>query len=514
MNPPTLRYYQPEKAERKGLLDTDICIYGATAGGISAALQAHRSGKKVVLLEPEGHVGGMTASGLSLTDSGIKDSIGGLARDFYRECGEHYGAEEEWKFEPHVATGVFLGWLREAGIEVHFHQYLAHAVKEEGMLTEIVLESGLRVRARMFLDCTYEGDLMAAAGVSYAVGRESNDLHGETYNGVQIAKNHQFNLRVDPYVIPGDPSSGLLPGIEAGSLADEGTGDHRVQAYNFRLCLTRNPQNRIPFAQPEGYDEREYELLARYYEAGWKDELRKFDPIRGEKVDMNNYGGISSDFIGRNFAWPEATYAEREVMFQEHVRYQQGLLWFRANDARVPRQTREAVARWGLAADEFTETGGWPPRLYVREARRMKSDLVMTDRHCFGHDIVDDPIGMASYTLDSHNCRRFVQDGCVLNEGNVEVRVSPFPIGWRSIRPRREEVGNLLVPVCLSASHIAFGSIRMEPVFMILGQSAAIAACLALDSRCAVQELPYPAIREELLRHGQVLECLALQQVG
>jgi hypothetical protein len=304
----------------------------------------------------------------------------------------------------------------------------------------------------------------------------------------------------------GDPASGLLPGIEAAPAEPPGTGDHRVQAYNFRLCLTRTPANRIPFERPVGYDRREYELLARYLAAGWDEVFRKFDPIRGEKVDMNNHGGLSSDFIGRNYAYPEAGYAERERIFQAHVTYQQGYMWFMANDPAVPPAIRERWAEWGLAADEFAATGGWPHQLYVREARRMVSDYVMTEHNCRGTTVAPDVIGLAAYTMDSHNCRRFVRDGRVWNEGDVQVAgFPPYPISYRAIVPRRGECENLLVPVCLSSSHIAYGSIRMEPVFMILGQSAAAAATLAIAAGCAVQDVPYRELRDQLIRDGQVL---------
>lgn len=503
-----LSYYQPHRADITGLLKTDICIYGATAGGIAAAIQASDMGKKVVLLEPSGHLGGMTSSGLSYTDAGKKEIIGGLASEFYRRCGEHYGQEEEWRFEPKIAKRVFSDWLQEKGIQVHFFQYLQEAIMsteaQSRAIREIVLESGLRVQADIFIDTTYEGDLMAAAGVSFTVGREGNSTYGETYNGAYVGNSHHFELPVDPYLIPGDQTSGLLPGVTTEPIV-EGEGDHCVQAYNFRLILTQEDTNRIPFEKPAGYDEREYELLARYYAAGWKDRLLKFDPIKGAKVDMNNSGAVSTDFIGRNFAWPEATYEQREILFQEHVCYQKGLLWFRGNDPRVPESVRSKINTWGLAADEFPETGGWPPQLYIREGRRMKGDVVMTEHHCFQRDAVEDPVGMASYTLDSHNCRRLVKDGVVINEGNVEVAVTPFSISWRSIIPKIEEVTNLLVPTCLSASHTAYGSIRMEPVFMILAQSAATAAAFAIDEKCPIQKVPYSTLRERLLFDGQIL---------
>ncbi len=508
MSHPNLYYYRPGTAPTDArTIDADLCVYGATAAGVAAAVAATRLGRTAVLIEHGGAMGGMTAGGLSMTDIGNKRAIGGLSREFYRRCGAHYGVAEEWRFEPRVAGSVLADLLAEAGVPVYTRQPLGAVTLEGRRITSIATEGGVVVRARVFLDTSYEGDLLARAGVSYTVGRESNLLYGETLNGVQVRPTHQFDLPVDPYVTPGDPASGLLPGIEAAPVEPPGTGDHRVQAYTFRLCLTRTPANRIPFERPAGYDRREYELLARYLAAGWDEVFRKFDPIRGDKVDMNNHGGLSSDFIGRNYAYPEASYAERERIFQAHVTYQQGYMWFMANDLAVPSAIRERWAEWGLAADEFAATGGWPHQLYVREARRMISDDVMTEQNCRGTTVAPDVIGLAAYTMDSHNCRRFVRDGQVWNEGDVQVAgFPPYPISYRAIVPRRGQCENLLVPVCLSSSHIAYGSIRMEPVFMILGQSAAAAANLAIAEGCAVQDVPYSQLRDQLIRDGQVLD--------
>jgi hypothetical protein len=502
---PNLFYYRPAAPETDGTHDVDLCVYGGTSAGLAAAVAARRLDLSAVVLEPSGHVGGMTAGGLSMTDIGNKRAIGGLSREFYRRCGTRYGAEEEWCFEPRVAAEVFRELLAEAGVPVFTRQFLAGVELEGGRITRITLEGGRSVRARVFVDATYEGDLMAHAGVSYTVGRESNAQYGETLNGAQVRPTHQFDFPVDPYVTPGDPASGLLPGIEPGEVLP-GSGDHRVQAYNFRLCLTQKEGNRIPFERPEGYEPREYELLARYLAAGWSEAFRKFDPIRGDKVDMNNHGAVSSDFIGRNFAYPEAGYAERERIFQQHVTYQQGFMWFMANDPAVPPAIRERWASWGLAADEFADTGGWPHQLYVREARRMVGDAVMTEHNCRGDTLAEEVVGLAAYTMDSHNCRRFVQNGQARNEGDVQVAgFPPYPIGYRAIVPRRGECENLLVPVCLSSTHIAYGSIRMEPVFMILGQSAAAAASLAIHRQVSVQDVPYAELRPLLERAGQVL---------
>jgi hypothetical protein len=505
-----LCYYSPSLAtsEPGGTLDADFCIYGASAGGVTAAVQAARLGYRVVLLEPGPRVGGMTASGLGYTDIGNKRAIGGLARDFYRALGKAYGVEEVWTFEPHVARRVFETWLRDAGVIVRRYQYLAAVEKVDGRLIALTTECGLTVRARLFIDATYEGDLLAAAGVSHCVGREDNAVYGETLNGAQISRAHQFVGAIDPYVVAGNSKSGLLPGIEPGQPVT-GAGDARVQAYCFRMCLTDDPSNRIPFEQPANYDRRWYELLARQLSAGWREVFKKFDRLRvGTKTDTNNHGPVSTDFIGQNYAWPRGTYVEREVIFQAHVTYQKGLHWFLANDPAVPAEVRTAYARWGLSRDEFTESGGWPHQLYVREARRMISDYVMTEHDCRGQRKVADAVGLAAYTMDSHNCRRFVDaEGHVRNEGDVQVHgFPPYPISYRSIIPRKDECKNLLVPVCLSASHIAYGSIRMEPVFMSLGQSAAIAGHLALKNNASVQTVLYSALAVSLHAAGVVLE--------
>jgi hypothetical protein len=360
----------------------------------------------------------------------------------------------------------------------------------------------------MFIDASYEGDLMARAGVAYHVGRESNATYGETLNGVQLgSKKHQFKVPVDPYRVPGDPNSGLLLGIHAGGPGEQGQGDHRVQAYNFRLCMTDAPENRLPFPKPAGYDPLRYELLLRYLQASEFDVLGNNQMMPNRKTDTNNNGGFSSDNIGMNYDYPDGDYATRDKIFQEHVTYHQGLMWFISNDPRVPEKVRKEMSRWGLSADEFKATGGWPHQLYVREARRMKSDYVMTQANCQAATTAPDPVGLAAYGMDSHNTQRYVKDGYASNEGDVQVHgFSPYAIGYKSIVPKASECANLLVPVCLSASHIAYGSIRMEPVFMVLGQSAATAACQAIDQQASVQQVDMPKLRERLLADGQILE--------
>jgi hypothetical protein len=372
------------------------------------------------------------------------------------------------------------------------------------------MESGHNYHGKMFIDATYEGDLMAKAGVSYQVGREANRTYGETLNGVQTknAIHHQFVKRVDPYVRPGDPSSGLLPRVHAGPAGKDGEGDRRVQAYNFRVCATDRPMNRRPWPKPENYDDREYELLLRNFEAG--DQRLPWHPVLlpNRKTDSNNNFAFSTDDIGSNYAYPDGDYATREKIWQEHVHYQKGLLWTLANHPRVPEKARRHFQTWGLAKDEFVDTDNWPHQLYNREARRMVSDYVMTEHNCRGLRVATDSIGLAAYTMDSHHTQRYVSaDGFVRNEGDVQVGgFSPYPISYRALVPRQAECSNLLVPVCLSASHISYGSIRMEPVFMVLGQSAATAAALAVTDDVAVQEVSYPKLRERLIRDKQILD--------
>jgi hypothetical protein len=507
-----LYYYVPSAPNENPLtIEADLCIYGGTAAGIAAAVQARRMGLTAVIAEFSRKIGGISASGLGATDHGRKEAIGGLAKQFYRDLGTYYGTSNEdgcvWYFEPSAAQRIYKEWLEKAEVPVYCEQHLAAVDKKAGRIAQITMENGNVFRAKMFIDASYEGDLMAKAGVSYHVGRESNAVYGETRNGIQFgSRNHMFNAAVDPYVIPGKPDSGLLPCVMDADPGTPGQGDRSIQAYNFRICLTDNPENRVPIPLPPQYDPKRYELLARYVRAGIWDFRQKNTRMPNQKTDTNNYGAFSTDHIGANFGWPEGDYATRERIFQDHVNYTIGLLYFIANDESIPRGLRQERQQWGLAADEFTDTANWPHQLYVREARRMISDVVMTEKHCQHLETVTDTIGMASYTMDSHNCRRLVLEGFAVNEGNVEIPVpGPYPISYRSIVPKGDECVNLFVPVCLSASHIAYGSIRMEPVFMILGQSAATAAAMAIEAGVPVQEVPYPQLRERLIRDGQVL---------
>ena len=496
-------------------------------------------GKSVILIEPGRHLGGLSSGGLGATDIGNKGAIGGLSRGFYRRLGRHYAdpsawvqearpdgkrggtAEAEaWLFEPHVAERVFREWLAEAGVEVRLGRRLDRGpggvAKRAGRIDSIRTLPALGapgeaedVAGRMFVDATYEGDLLAAAGVTYRVGREAGAVHGESLNGVQSARAvaHQFTHDVDPWVVPGDPSSGLLPLIDPQPPGVDGEGDARVQAYCFRVCTTDVPANRGAWRKPEGYDERVYEILLRNFEAG--DVRVPWHPIflPNRKTDTNNNFAVSTDYLGGSHGYPEADDESRAAIVADHVRYQQGLLWTLANHPRVPEGVREEFRRLGPALDEFVDNDNWPTQLYVREARRMVSEVVMNQNHCQGRLVVDDPVGLGAYNMDSHHVRRLLDAaGRLRNEGDIQVGVSPYGISFRSIRPRKEEAENLLVPVCLSASHVAYGSIRMEPVFMVLGQSAATAAVMAIERGVAVQDLPYRDLRERLRADGQILE--------
>ena len=475
----------------------DICIYGGTSAGVIAAYSAKMMNKKVLLIEPQNRLGGLTSGGLGFTDIGNKQVVTGLSKDFYRRLGTHYGKLEQWIFEPKVADSIFNDYVKRADIDVLYKHRIIEANVIDGTIRDIILESSdgtkttKTVFAKMFIDCTYEGDLMAKAGVSYTIGREDNKLYNETYNGVQLMKGHQFPDGIDPYKIPGDSTSGLLWGIAPTTLSPEGTGDKLVQAYNYRICLTNNPTNKIEITKPDNYDPAKYELLLRLFDA--QPEKRKLNHyfiwsrMPNKKTDINNRGGFSTDMIGMNHNYPEASYKEREKIIKTHKDYTQGLLYFYKTDPRVPKELKDEIQEWGYPKDEYTENHHWSPQLYIRENRRMRGDYVMTQAHCEGHEIVDDGIGMAAYTMDSHNCQRIVikKDGkhFVKNEGNVEIGGGlPYPISYRSIIPKENECKNLLVPVCLSASHIAYGSIRMEPVFMVLAQSAAIAATEAIHT--------------------------------
>ncbi|MBO0949320.1 FAD-dependent oxidoreductase [Fibrella forsythiae] len=528
------------KKKQAALRQADVIIYGGTSAAVMAAVQVTKMGKSVIIVSPDKHLGGLSSGGLGFTDTGNKEVIGGLAREFYQRLYQHYQQDSSWNwqkrteygnkgqgtpavdgtsrtmwiFEPHAAEQVFEDLVREYKLTVYRNEWLdrsaAGVTKKAQAIQSIRTISGQMYQGKMFIDATYEGDLMAAAGVRYHVGREANSVYGETHNGVQVGvfqHGHHFKTNISPYKVAGDPASGLLPEIAADKPGVNGSGDHKIQAYCFRMCLSNHPDNRIPFSKPAGYDPARYELLARVFASGWRETFDKFDPIPNRKTDTNNHGPFSTDYIGKNYDYPEATYERRKQIIQDHELYQKGLMYFLQNDPRVPADVHAAMQQWGLPKDEFTDNGHWPHQLYIREARRMLGTFVMKEADALGKTNVPDPIGMGSYALDAHNAQRFVKpDGYVQDEGDIGVHPDkPYSIAYGSILPKETECSNLLVPVCVSSSHIAYGSIRMEPVFMILGQSAATAAVLSITKKVPPQRLPYTILSQALRNDKQRL---------
>ena len=523
--------------------DYDIVIYGGTAAAVTAAIQARQMDRSVVIVSPDKHLGGLSSGGLGYTDTGNKAVIGGLAREFYHRVWQHYNRPAAWNwekreafgnkgqgtpaidgenrtmwlFEPHVAEQVFDDLIREYKVPVLRDEWLdrQNGVRKDGAkIVSIRTISGKTFTGRIFIDATYEGDLMAAAGVQYHVGREGKSVYGEEWAGVQtgvLHHGHHFGVlkdKISPYVIPGDPKSGILARISPAAPGEYGAGDSKVQAYCFRMCLTDLATNRLPFPKPASYDPKQYELLLRIFDAGWRETFRKFDRIPNQKTDTNNHGPFSTDNIGMSYDYPEASYERRREIIREHEQYQKGWLWFIANDPRVPADVRTEFRKWGLAKDEFRDNGNWPHQIYVREARRMIGKYVMTEHELLKKRPTPESVGMGSYGIDSHNIQRYITpEGYVQNEGDIGVSTNgPYQISYGSLVPKRGQADNLIVPVAVSSSHIAFGSIRMEPVFMILGQSAGTAASLAIEGRIALQDVPYAKLEQRLRKDGQVLE--------
>jgi hypothetical protein len=521
----------------------DVIVYGGTSAAITAAIKVKELGHSVIVVSPDKHLGGLTSGGLGWTDTGNKAVIGGLSREFYHRVWQHYNGPTAWSqqtresygnkgqgnpaidgaqrtmwiFEPSAAEKVFEQWIKEKNITV-FRPALLDRERgvevENKRIKSIRTLDGVTFNGKMFIDATYEGDLMAAAGVSYHVGREANSQYGEQWNGIQVGilhHRHHFGVLkegISPYVVAGDPNSGVLPNVSSDPPGEYGQADHRVQAYCFRMCLTNQPANRIPFPKPDGYDPKQYEILRRVLVAGWRELFDKYDPIPNLKTDTNNHGPFSTDFIGMNYDYPNASFERRREIILAHRRYQQGLLYFMANDPGVPQEVREAMSKWGLAKDEFLDNEHWPHQIYVREARRMVGEFVMTEHELLKTKPVVDSVGMGSYTIDSHNVQRYITpEGFVQNEGDIGVSAKgPYPISMKALMPKEDEIENLVVPVCISSSHIAFGSIRMEPVFMILGESASTVASIAIQNNSSVQNVTYAELKPKLLAAGQVLE--------
>ncbi len=535
----------------------DVVVYGGTSGGVIAAVEAARLGKKTVLIEPGQRLGGMSSGGLGMTDNGSTETIGGMSREFYQRVYRFYQRPENWRFqkreeyltwlpkiwgvdgprmeeikaqflfEPRAAKAVYDDMVREAGVQVVFGERLDlknGVIKSAARIASIRMESGREFVAKVFVDASYEGDLMAKSGVKYIVGREPNSLYGETLNGSFPFTPAPFP-KISPYVVPGDPNSGLLPRVEPKPPAPKGSGDHRVQGYNFRVCLTDVQENRVPLTKPANYNPLDYELLARHIATmkNVKPGPRKhaavglrgnggdlginFELVPNRKTDSNNGSEFGSDVYGPSYGWPEADYAGRDRIFQEHKDYTLGLLWFLGHDERLPVEVRTEMQRWGLPKDEFADTGHFPHQLYVREARRMIGDYVLTEHDARGARVAEDSVAVGSYPLDSHGVTLYVDEKGVLHrERGFFVGIKPYPISYKTLRPRASECENLLAISCLSASHAAYGSVRMEPVFMMLGHAAGAAASIVIDQNVTVQNVPYTALRERLLAEKQILQ--------
>lgn len=514
----------------------DLCVYGETPAGITAAVQAARMGKQVVLLSTGGHVGGVMTAGLTATDINNYRAVGGIGREIFQRLYTYYldssawrnqGRDEffelskkrtfsgkndslrmQWVYESGVLENIFRQLLKESGVSVVYNQKIKRTngvVMEGAAIRKIITTKNKAFSARMFIDASYEGDLMACAGVSYIVGREPNSKYGETFNGIRLGAVLADDAHpVSPYVVPGNPASGLLPFIEPKVAGPDGSGDHRTQAYCYRLTLTDDPTNLVEIKQPKDYDPRWFELMARIIQARPDIPLKSiitFTPMPNRKTDTNHL-----DFVGASYDYPEGSYQQRARLNAMHRSYALGLLWFLGNDKRVPEHIRTEMKRWGLPKDEYRDNGHFPHQLYVREARRMVSDFVMREQNCNGMEPATEPVGIGTYMLDCHFVSRMVDDsGRVRQEGTYFRNNRPYTISYRALVPKKSECTNLLVPVCLSSSHVAYGTIRMEPVYMVLGQSAGAAAALAINEKQSVQDISYANLQEQLLQAGQIL---------
>lgn len=494
----------------------DVVVYGGTAGGVIATVTAAREGLNVALIEPGNHLGGMVTGGLSATDHGEKQVVGGYSLEFYERLGRHYGGKIEWYPEPHVAEKVFQEMIDEAGRVSVFYRHRLKAndgvIKQQTHIDEIQMDNGSVFHASIFIDASYEGDLMAQAGAAYTWGREGVGQYGESLAGVRPKDaNHQFDFPVPAY----DENGRLLPEIQDGPRGELGSADQKIQAYNFRMILTNDPSNRIPFVEPPQYDSKRYELLVRFLgeyvkrdgRAPHVDEILLPREIANHKWDFNNRGPFSTDYIGKNWEYPNGSYEKRAEIWQYHLHYTKGLFYFLAHDLHVPKFLREELNDFGLAQDEFVDNKNWPYQLYVREGRRMVGDFVMTQKDVQTELTKPDVIGMGSYNSDSHNVQRYVtEEGHAQNEGNMEVPVTPYQIPYRLLLPRKSQVTNLLVTVCFSASHVTYSTLRMEPVYMIIGQAAGVAAKLAIDGKSTVQDIDTTTLTARLRNQRAVAE--------
>ncbi|HYG23907.1 MAG TPA: FAD-dependent oxidoreductase [Verrucomicrobiae bacterium] len=541
----------------------DVCVYGGTSGGVIAAVALARLGRSVLLIETTRHLGGMTAGGLGWIDYGRAPTIGGLTKKYFDSVRAYYAAlnvrSNGWSVEPHVAERLFEKLVADNHVEVIRETRLNSVGKSRRRIRTITLDKApvdsrgapsprplerryLTIEASMFIDCSYEGDLLAAAGVTYRTDREGRDEFGEQLGGVCLSavfsdrnegggaarRSVKHPVRLDPYRRPGDPASGLLPLVSKASLGREGRRHAGVQAYNFRLCLTRNDP--IPIAAPSNYDPNRFELVRRYitevermgdplepgdlyFNFGHRiprnhPRLLKITQLMRGKTDVNNgLCNISMDFAsGGSERYAEGSWAERAKIWHAHEEYQRGYLYFLRTDEGLPEWLRREIAAWGLPKDEFQDTGGWPTQLYIRQARRMASRFVISQPHCENPAKRDDSVGMGSYSLDSHVVQRLVHQGIVAHEGYFYRRIGePYPVPYAAIVPREDECENLLVTFCVSTTHVAFSSVRMEPPFMILSESAALAADQALQDGTSIQRVNLSKLRRRLLDAEQIV---------
>ncbi len=531
---PHMRAQQPPPQQAQAF---DVVVYGGTAGGVMTAVAAAREGARVALLEPRDHLGGMVSGGLGWTDFGRKEVIGGYALEYYERAGKKHGTPIQWTLEPKVAEGLFDDLIKEANVRVFRRHRLREktgVTKSGGRLSSIVMENGATFTAKVFVDASYEGDLMAQSGVAYTWGREGSQEYGESLAGVRDrTPKHQFQVKIRPHAANGR----LLPEVSAGKVDPPGTADKKVQAYNFRVCMTKVPENRVPFPKPASYDAARYALLGRML-AGMHEikaaaaaagdvpgpehrsdpmfrlkqpwslwDVMKPDPLPNGKTDTNNNGAFSTDYLGGSYDYPDGDYATRARIWQAHVDYIQGFFYFLQRDSSVPKPLHDEMAPWGLCKDEFTDTGHWPHQLYVREARRMVGEYVMSQKDIQTDLTKPDVIGMGSYNSDSHNVQRIVNaDGFVENEGDMQVSVTPYQIPYRMMLPKTRDAANLLVPVAFSATHVAYSTLRMEPQYMIIGHAAGVAAKMAIDAGVAVQDIDTQTLTRKLRAQRAVMD--------
>ncbi|HKT12060.1 MAG TPA: FAD-dependent oxidoreductase [Terriglobia bacterium] len=504
----------------------DVVIYGATASGVLAAVAAAKEGARVALLEPGRHLGGMVSGGLSRTDMERQENlIGGLAGEFFTRVGRHYNRpwsaastnSDDWTFEPHVAEDIFKNWIKETGPVVHFGHRVEAVEKRGNHIASLKTGSGTEFSAKVFIDASYEGDLMARAGVSYAVGREGRDEFGESHAGVRLTgmfDDEQIQVPVPAY----DNQQRLLPLMNHTEPGAVGSADHKIQEYNFRVCLTTRKSNQVPFTPPPGYDPGQYILPALIWkgmhERGMKPDFPG-ERLPNDKFDFNTpWGGVGLNYTGMSWDYPDADYKKRQEIWDAHLNYVKGFFYFLANDPSVPQPWRDEINKYGLPKDEFADTGHWSNQLYIREGRRMRGEYVQRQSDLMENRTKYDSIGMGGYNIDILNVERVPALITVfpvgtkyiaMNEGYMSIPVEAYQIPYRALLPLYSECSNLLVPVCMSATHVAYGSHRLEPQYMLMGHAAGVAAAMAAKSGTAVQKVDIKALQSKLRSQGQIL---------